>query len=350
MLKRTVLSILVLTAIQFTVSGLEKTDGRIKLEFYKNSGRFTPYFLDEEGKNEYVPFFLDKDPRTSVLNVLVGNKVYTLGDSASFRQTMQVDEDTSAFIWESKQLRITESISFLKTTESRLSDGIKITIYIENISEDDLSVGIRYLFDTWLGEKSKEHFKTDREDSMSRETDYENDIPRYWVSPSEGTDTPDLQVMTSGPGVTVPDRVVFANWSRLNDSSWTFASRSNRNFNYLPYSVNDSAVCQYYNPEIIKPGSSRTIVIVMGSYRDSGFVMSPDQINSDVSDIYAQVLAVDAEGDRVSLLRADLKAVTDLIAKIDLLISSGEEFPDAELEIIKRVLNNLKQRKEQYQR
>jgi hypothetical protein len=67
--------------------------------------------------------------------------------------------------------------------------------------------------------------------------------------------------------------VVFANWKRLNDASWSYTTSSARNFNLLPYSVNDSAVAQYYEPRKVAKGTGFTVTMCMGKYSPAGFVL-----------------------------------------------------------------------------
>ena len=54
--------------------------------------------------------------------------------------------------------------------------------------------------------------------------------------------------------VTSPDKVIFSNWKRLDESGWTLNVKDGRNFNLLPYSINDSAVSHYYEPIRIPQG------------------------------------------------------------------------------------------------
>lgn len=343
-----IIYIFILFTLTFSLFSLEIADGRMKVVFHESTGRFSVYYLDDATLNKFVPMFLDKDPRTTTLNVLVGNKVYTMGSSATFKQTVEKNSDGASYIWTSPSLIVTQRISFIKSKGAILTDGIKINISMNNVSDSDLYVGIRYLFDTVMGEEGKTHFKTDTLTKVANETDYTVRMPKFWVSPSSETATPGLQVMTSGYGITVPDRVVFANWSRLNDSSWTFTSKTSRNFNYLPYSINDSAVCHFYNPQNIISGGIAEVVLVMGSYVNDGYSLEVQNVSSDVSDIYEQVVSTDTEGDEVLSVKKDLAAVSDLLKEIDLMLASEEEVSEEELNLIREILLNLKQRKTKY--
>ena len=344
------LSIIIISIFVFIhgAMALEITDGRVKIKLYENSGRFGFSYLTNATTNEYLPMLLEQDPRTTALSVLVGNKVYIMGDTASFKQKVSQTEDGAEFVWTSSVLEVKEEFSFISSPDSVLSDGIKIILTLTNISGDDLTVGLRYLFDTYLGENDNLHFKTDTISAISNEIEFDSKMPLYWVSPSSKSGTEGLQVMTSGLGVTVPDRIVFANWSRLNDSSWTFSVKTNRNFNNLPYSRNDSAVCHYYNPKEIKKGSSSEIVILLGSFNKNGYSIDQENVSEEVSEIFEQVVTADVTDDKNLSVKNDLESVKDLIDKIDKMIASGEEIDGKELDVMEQILENLQKRKSQY--
>jgi hypothetical protein len=61
----------------------------MKLIIHENTGRFSLYYLEDVRKNLYTPLFLVQDPRTSVLSILVNNKVYRMGEAAEFVQTVE---------------------------------------------------------------------------------------------------------------------------------------------------------------------------------------------------------------------------------------------------------------------
>lgn len=373
--RRFLLSVFLLILMSVAVQALEISDGMIKVVFHDNTGRFTVYYMEDIASEKYLPLLFEKDPRTTVLNILVGNKVYTLGATGSFKQRlMRTDDGGAGFLWQSSAVLVREEISFIKSPGSSVTDGIKIEIKIENLSDAEQFVGIRYLFDTYLGEADKKHFNNDMTGEILSETDFTDVMPGYWVSPVEADkDSLDsdefvesyasgLQVMTSGTGITRPDRVVFANWSRLNDTSWAYASRSNRNFNYLPYSINDSAVCHYYNPVKIDAGSIESFIIVMGNYNPYGFSLTrvntaavkPDDNDvsivpeTKIASMTVEELEQYVEEDTELSMENDLKVVTDILARIDELISSGEYLSKEQLEKIQHLINNLKERKKQY--
>ena len=233
---------------------LDLTQGRVKLTLHEGIGRFTLSYLTDLKGTSYKPLLVANDPRTTILSLAVGNKVYRMGEGTEFREAVEKTGDGASFVWTSPFMVVREEFSFVSSAGSPLPDGIRMELTVKNTSDQDLGVGVRYLFDTSLGEASYVHFRTDKIAEISREqTLSRQDRAAYWVSPLVGDpEALGLMSMLSGPGITPPDRVVFANWKRLSDAPWTYETSPTRTFSLLPYSVNDSAVCQYYDIRCMK--------------------------------------------------------------------------------------------------
>ncbi|MEW5816277.1 MAG: hypothetical protein AB1798_12880, partial [Spirochaetota bacterium] len=314
-----------------SLSALEIKEGRIKLVLNEDAGRFTAYYLNDVRTNKYTALFLDQDPRTTVLSVIIGNKVYRMGESAGFSQSVEKTVSGARYTWKSNMIEAGEDFSFIKSKNSPLADGIKIAITIKNISEQDLSIGIRYLIDTYLGEKSNLHFRTDSISRITNETSFSGrSMPKYLVSYSEDSGIPGLQIMTQVEGISIPDNVIIANWKRLNDNTWSYEVNTTRNFNQLPYSINDSAACLYYNPVQLARNKAMTITLVMGSFVEEGFnITEAAKPSTGISEIFDKTIIqpspTGSGGNEIDIsVQTDLISVTDLISKINAKLSSGE--------------------------
>jgi hypothetical protein len=246
---------------------------------------------------------------------------------------------------------VTESFTFISSITSKTTDGVLIQITLHNASERDYTAGARYLFDTYLGESSFVHFRTDSISQMSKEaTLASKDKTLYWVSPLQGdNDDFGLQVMTSGPGITIPDRVVFANWKRLSDASWSYDTSQARNFSQLPYSVNDSAACQYYDPRPLPHGAEATIVIALGQYSKSGFSgLLPTSTEGFAAAVEQSLAAGRVASDAGKSAHADLEAVNTIVARLDTAMESGAALTDQEVSLLEAALQDLKSRASKY--
>ena len=342
--------LIIFTALLCTasfISALEMKEGRIKLILHENSGRISIYYQNKLVSDEYTSLLLKQDPRTSGIIILIGNRTVRLGDSFEFEQTIESTRNGSAFVWTSKQLKITENFSFVTSSGGSIADGIKITLEIENISEDTLSVGMKYLFDTYLGESSKaeSHFSTSDKALIDSETALKGIFPDYWVSSEKIDSDIGLLVMLDNKVVTPPDKVIFANWKRLDESGWTLNVKEGRNFNLLPYSINDSAVSHYYEPVRIPSGGKRIITLVLGNYSPKGFSDSKlEEKSSSLDDLYKRVSSDNPEGSIQSLenaLKNELTLTEDLITHIERLLESEEPLSPDELKTLEIMIEKL---------
>jgi hypothetical protein len=331
------------------LSGLDVADGRVRLTLYEGMGRFSISCQTRGSSGVYVPLLAAQDPRTTVLSIVVGNKLYRMGESSEFNEKSEKVPGGARFIWKSKFLQVTETFTFTPSLDSGVSTGVRIDLSMKNLSEQDITAGARYLFDTYLGEPGSVHFRTPSLAQTTRElTLTPAGKTPWWVSPIAGD--PDgfgLQVMMSGDGITVPDRVVFANWKRLSDTSWAYETSSARDFSLLPYSVNDSAAAQYYLPRPIARSGEATITLVLGLYSKAGYgansaVQKASAPNADFSvGIQQSLSAGQNAADDAHAVHADLSVVNTLLNEINARIEASGTASDDELALIESALKEL---------
>ena len=269
--------IMALAATQ-AFAAIELASGRIKVVLDERNGRFTLYYMSDVGKKQFVALLDDKEARTSFPTLYVDQRAYKLGESADFRVSAARNDQGLLVEYRSSSIVVKQYIDLASSPGSPLADGISIRFSIENISERDLSVGLRYLFDTWLGERESTHFLASKTGLLAGET----------LLQGSGNDE---HVVSAGMGASVhfpfgapatrPDKAIAANWKRLSDSSWSMDVNPARNFTLMPYSVNDSALALFYEPVTLRRGSTRSIDILVsastpGSYgRNAGRATAP---------------------------------------------------------------------------
>jgi hypothetical protein len=325
--------------------GLDVRSGNIRLVLHENIGRFSVYYLEDPVDKKYTSYLLDQDVRTSVVSVVVDNKIYRLGESGSFKETAEETSTGARFVWESRQLEITEEFTFMSSTGTGITDSIQITFTLKNISGNPVKLGVRYLFDTYLGESRNHHFETNVLDTMKNETVInKDDMIKYWVSQNVKKENVGLQVMTGIHGVTAPDRIVFANWKRLNETAWTYISSDTRDFSSRPYSINDSAVCHYYDPVSVPSGKSRTIILIMGNINREGY----EDKDTLLEDTYT-TLMTSSHGTLPQQIKSDIMVLENLLLLINKKIESGELITDKDISIMEQIIKEIKIRMENYQ-
>jgi hypothetical protein len=361
-----ILCTLVSVSAQVSVSSLEVTEGRVKLVLYEDMGRFSLYYLVDPEKKKYVSLFVDQDIRTSYLSLFVDNKVYKMGEASQFKETVEKKGSGALRTWVSDWIDVYESFGFF-ASGSRGIDGIRIRLTIKNKSGEKKNVGARYLFDTYLGERTQVHFTTDKLTKMENETMFESgNMIQYWISPEESEGEPvkvGLKMICTGSGVTTPDRIVFANWKRLSDSLWSYTPPKGRNFSVRPYSINDSAVAVYYNPEQLEPGASRDIALSLGFVgsskgETSGTGTESEEAKKQAEKELLEILAAkekkDTQRKSYPVSKENLKIIDDLttienlVDEINKILFSGDEISEKDMKIMEQMIAELKERVKNY--
>jgi hypothetical protein len=344
-MKKTAVVVLSFFLIVSSAGAAEFIEGRIRLVLNETTGRFSLYYMADIAREEYVPFFADGDPRTSFLAIQVNDRNYRLGDSSAFKTSSGGSGVNPSLVFESPALQITEKFGFVKTAGSYLTNGVKITVTITNKGRQRIQAGARFLIDTSLGEEGI-HFSTDKREISSEALIDSASEDSFWVS---GNDRLGLMGSVSGSGITRPDQVHFANWKRLNDASWKIPFYQGRNFNLLPYSIDDSAVCYYYEPAAVEPGNARTITLILASKDDNGFSGNITEEPNEISRLLAITRVPDSgaagsssKNETNETMQADLIILRDLTSRIDEYIKSGVSVSEEELAALELVISRLK--------
>jgi hypothetical protein len=328
-MKRTLLAAILLVSIAVLASGVTISSDKLELIVFDSNGRFSLYAIEDSGKK--TALLVDEDPRTTVLTVLAGSKIYRMGDSFEFRQSIESTDDTVNITWSAPIITVKETFKI---------DGSKlqITLTIENTSEQNIEIGVRYLLDTKLGEKGV-HFAAD-DLPVATETDYVWATP-YELVTSDGEDV-DLHLMLSGDGITDPDRVVVANWKRLNDSSWTFQSNQDRDFSLLPYSINDSAVALYFEPEQVPSSTVKSLSYVLDWVKTGSTLSTAETTTEQESELSGT--GVDAE--TIDAILSEIVKIDSFLILLDRFINGDEPPTSAEIDSLKERLSQIEKEKE----
>jgi len=240
------------------------TNGYFRLILHESTGRYSIFYLSNADAVRYEPLLSFEDPRTSYASVLIDGKIYRLGGK-HFTHRYERQNGLPAFVFESENLLITQVFTPIKSANSKYANGVMITYTVENTGDMQHSVGFRILLDTYLGEKRKTPFITG-EQIVTNETLVEGIAgERFWITRGRTVSLMGSIVNPVDPAARIPDAIHFANWKRLNDAPWKLRYVEGRSFTNLPFSVDDSAVCYYYDSSTLNQGASFTYSIVLST-------------------------------------------------------------------------------------
>ena len=327
-------------------SALEIKSGVIRAVIDETTARVSVYELVDPSKGRYEPLLFDADPRTSYATLSFTGKLYRLGDSADYRFTVTKTDTGARIEFRSASCVVDEDVDFVTSAGSALADGLRLTFSMTNVSEKDAAIGLRFLADTWLAEKSGLHFKTQDRPRIGDETSLDASDAASWLE-TPG-DKADLMIQYRSAGAPAPDRVLLANWKRLNDEPWAFDTVSGRPFTLLPYSINDSAAALYWQPAAIAKGSTRTAAIILGVFDAKGYPVERASKEAATSALYAQTFPMPQGTDVQTQMAADLLTVRELLAKIDEAMANGRTPQADEIAAWQKILDRLEERKKGY--
>jgi hypothetical protein len=331
----------------YWLSAIDIENGRMALSLNERYGTFAISYLEDPTKRTYRSLLFPEDARTTYFSLVINNQVFTPAGSSEFKQNLVERGSGARFVWTSKEVEVLQDFRFLRSTDSAVSNGLEIAFTIRNISGRRLSIGLRYLLDSYLGEDDNYHFATEFIKPVTSELELTPPLPDYFLSPVKGADDKGLMVMLDSFGLTRPDSVVFANWKRLNDSSWSYTVNRSRNFSRPPYSINDSAAALYYNPQPMEPGQERRIVLALGYFAAGGFSPDAGRRDEKIENLVESLSDGSNEAGKGGP-ENELEAVRELLAEIDLLIESGEDVPEEKIYLLRQLMEALQKRKSSF--
>jgi hypothetical protein len=314
------------------LSGLgasEFNDGNIRLIINEKIGLFSLFFLADPATRRYEPFFANKNPQTSFLSVNVNGKSYRPDQDKNFRVRVEIFSGNPVIMFDSRVLEITEIFSFIKTANSSVANGVKITVYIKNKTGKQAVVGMRALFDTYLGEgHGKVPFVINGQ-NITKETIVKGlSDDSYWASRGMYLSIMGNVASPHGGSGKNPDFIHFANWEKFNGAIWKAPYHESRSLTDDPYSTNDSAVCYYYEGVQLQPEQSFHSLIFLAAEDKDGLFKLPN--NSAPS-------AVSSNDNQ-----ADLKALQEALDRLDRFITGEIELSERELTEIDLSITSLK--------
>jgi hypothetical protein len=314
------------------LSGLgasEFNDGNIRLIINEKTGLFSLFFLTDPATRRYEPFFANKTPQTSFLSVNLNGKSFRPDKDKNFRVSVETFRGNPVIMFDSSILEVTEIFSFVKTANSPVANGVKISIYLKNKTGKQAVVGMRALFDTYLGEgHGKVPFVINGQ-NIKQETIVKNlSDDSYWAS--RGMNFSIMGNITNprdGSGK-MPDYIHFANWRKFNGAIWKAPYHEGRSLAGNSASSGDSAVCYYYEGVRLQPDQSfYSMILITAEGTDRLFKLPNNSATSTVSNNGNQ---------------ADLNALQEMLDLLDRFIAGEIELSERELTEIDLSITSLK--------
>lgn len=319
--------------VPLSISALELSQGNLILQVHENTGRFSLYQGRRESRVRPQALFVDQDPRTSFSSVLINNRTYRLGETSVFTLNTETNDSSIILRWESDVAQVTQTFSLSSDPKDPSFVFLRMDISLYNISMGDIDIGYRFCLDTNLGERAEHHFTSDTGRVITGESMLfpARDSDTNLISANERAA---FMLSINHSKLIAPDSVHIANWKRLSDAPWKAPHLPGRNFNNLPYSVNDSAVSLYYNHRRLARGEKHEYSVLMAPARIGGFPSLSTQSTS-IKPVPSSPSAED-----LSLMK-DLQELQTLIDRLEQAKFDGIMPDEAELTRMEELLSRL---------
>ncbi|MCX7026834.1 MAG: hypothetical protein NT061_04940 [Spirochaetes bacterium] len=328
-MKRTLAILALLFVGVSMLAALDVRDGLVRVVVDETTGRLILYRLTTVKGSQYEALFFDDDARTSFLSISLDGRKIKLGESQEFKISAKRLLNGASIEFTSPVLSLTQRVEFIKSTDSRVFNGFKISYEAKNLGKRDYKLSLRQIWDTRLGEKSGVHFITGNLSRFDTEQIFQGEtmIP-YLISPGEAAS---LGLLLDK--LAHPDIVVVANWKRLSDTAWMYDNPM-RGFSLSPYSINDSALGLYWNEIILKAGASHVFIhyfLTGGEGRE--FVKDMKTGLSIANEQIASPLAATTTSAKDKLL-LDIEEIKKILVSLDTAIETVDSVKDEEVQTL----------------
>ncbi|MHB0939006.1 MAG: cohesin domain-containing protein [Armatimonadota bacterium] len=216
-------------------------------------------------------------PWTSYTTVLVDGEKYVFGGAtqrragqgAKYGRQVATPARTANGIsttYQVSDIHVTQELSFARGTSTRMLDTVGITYRLTNTGSETRKVGLRLMLDTMCGSNDGAPIRAGGSDAVTHATLLNGkDVPDYWQAfDSLANPTVVSQGSLRGKELTVPSKVLFADWGSLADEPWEPALAPGQGFIRKNEADPDTASALFWGPEAVEPEQSITYTTYYG--------------------------------------------------------------------------------------
>jgi hypothetical protein len=341
--------IFVLLPLGFSLSAFETQKENVKLEVNEDSGRYNVRYAESLAEGDFVPFFVPEDIWTTKDILILGGRRFVLGDEGGFKTEVLPQSTGARILWSRSDFSVQKTIEIFSSSESQSGSGVKITYTLTNTGASNTRAQIGILLDTYLGEQGV-HFYTSDGQAITAEREIESfEMPESIVS-RKRDESAGLRVMTLGSQLSSPQRIVLANWRRINDSKGDFDIKEGRDFNQLPYSINDSAIYLEYPTTVLRTQQTAKLVVAIGSWSAPALDITNLAEDSDQLDELLTATVNDADLSPAQLYQQDMDALIALLNELNDKLKQPQLFTEDDQQLYEATLKEIESRRNIYLR
>jgi len=190
------------------------------------------------------------------------------GHGASYGKAMTLptaENKTVTTVYRCGDIEVAQELGLVRGPSTRMLDTIGITYRLTNHGVANHQVGVRVLLDTMCGSNDAAPMRAGRQAITTATAMAGSTVPDYWQAfDSLAKPTVISQGTLRGTGLTVPDKVIFADWGTLADEPWEPVLTPEMGFIRKGETDPDTAVALFWNPQSIDPEKTASYTTAYG--------------------------------------------------------------------------------------
>ena len=215
-------------------------------------------------RNQHL-IFGGNTPWTSYTTVLIDGEKYVFGGSTARRAGHDAtygtavtlptaNNDNVTTVYRCGDIEVAQELGFVRGPSTRMLDTLGITYRLTNHGAVNHQVGLRVMLDTMCGSNDAAPMRAGRQAITTATAFAGAAIPDYWQAfDSLAKPTVISQGTLRGGGLTVPDKIIFADWGTLADEPWEPVITPDMGFIRKGETDPDTAVAMFWNPQALEP-------------------------------------------------------------------------------------------------
>ena len=311
----------------------------IKLVVDNQSGKFILYgrnsvsdewlpLLDKEEQfKTYFRFYLNK------FKIPFGSKV------SKKRSDIDIIDDKIYYFWSNNRIKIEIEYQLLPTESSKYADTLIIDLNLINLKKKMIPVNFLLCFDTYLGEKLKQHFILPVNKVVISECEVGLPCKFSNFQSLDREKNIGITVFFDKTQQVAPDNIFFANWQKVYKSMRIYRVNKGATFDLAPMSINDSAAFIEYLDQRVYPEKNNKYRFIVSM--KNKIKLDKDYKGEEIIKSFDLKKFKDMDFDKL-----DLSDLLELIDKINGRLKDPEPLEEKEVEVYDKILGEIKKRRE----
>lgn len=303
-------------------------------------------------KDQWTPLLFEDTYPTSYFKIYTDNKevFFSKGGPGRFSD-LYIKDDKIYYYWYDKDTRI--DLIFQLTQDNGLDNAntLVMDLLINNKATKNNIYDFYLCLDTYLGEKTNEHFSLQDNFIIKKESKIETPenltkISSYDKKKQLGLDV----IFNKNEQQITPSLVFFANWKKVQTTVGLYSPVDGLSFDLLPNSINDSALFIQYNNQDIpstKQNKYEFILSAKNNIRKEIIPVKKEEINNSETKKNNNVPNDNLNNlvQNKNLSSFDIKDLLDLLDSINQKLNSGKNLSDDEVNLMNKVLEEIKNKR-----